>query len=148
MITSLAGRSGKQPPIAGDDLAAHGVPDEHGALEAERADQVVQIEREVSEAVVRRGLAVAVAAQIERQDVEAVDQPARQVVEGVRVVAQAVHDDERGQPGIAPIAEVDAQRPAAKEALAELRHRGAHASPADQQVPGPRAFPAAGFVRA
>src|SRR5262249_13010044 len=108
--------------VAGDDLAAHRVPHDDGPLETQRADQVVQVEDEVAEAVVGCGLAVAVPAQVEREDVEAVEQAARQVVERVRVVAQAVHDDQRWQRGVTPVAEVDAQRPAAEEALAELGH--------------------------
>ena len=116
------GDLGKAAGVRRDDLAAHRVADDHRVLEPERAHQVVQIEDEVPEVVVRRGLAVAVAAQVECQDVEAVEQPARELVEGVRVVAQPVHDHQRRLRRIAPVAEVDAQRAAAEEPLAVLRH--------------------------
>ena len=37
-------------------------------------------------------------------------------------IAQAVHDDQRRHVGVTPVAEVDAQRATAEEALAELGH--------------------------
>ena len=80
-----------------------------GFSQPERAHQVVQIEDEVPEAVVRRRLAVAVPAQVERDDVEAVEQAAREIVEGMRVIAQPVHDDQRRRGRVAPIAKVNAQ---------------------------------------
>jgi len=121
----LGGTFGKAPRIVGHDFAAHRVPDEHRTFEAERANEVVQVEDEMTEAIVGRGLAVAVPAQVEGQNVKAVEQPARQIVEGVRVIAQPMDDDERRQGRIAPVAKVHAQRAAAEKSLAELWHREA-----------------------
>ena len=53
---------------------------------------------------------------------------AREVVEGVRVVAQPVHDHQRRRGGIAPVAEVDAQRTAPEEALGRTQASDAKTS--------------------
>ncbi len=91
-----------------DDFAAHRVTDQHRLLQPQRAHHVAQIEDEVSEAVAGGCLAVAVTAQVECQHVVAIRQATREVVEGMRVIAQAMDENERPRAGVAPIAEVDA----------------------------------------
>jgi hypothetical protein len=51
--------------------------------EPERADHVVEVEDEVSEVIVGCRLAVAVPAEVEGEDVEAVQKPPSDIVEGV-----------------------------------------------------------------
>src|SRR5262245_22976811 len=112
------------PRVRRDDLTAERVTDQGWALELQRADQVVQIEDEVAEGIVGRRLAVAVPAQIEGQHVVAIEQTAGEIVEGVRVIAEPMHDHDRGA-GIdrgslrrgSPIAEVNPERAASEETL-------------------------------
>ena len=86
---------GQQPAYVATISPPIECPIRTGCCEPERADQVVEVEDEVAEVVVGRGLAVAVPAEIEGEHVEAVEKPASEIVEGVRVVAEPVHDHDR-----------------------------------------------------
>jgi hypothetical protein len=108
---------GKGAGIVGHHLAAHRMSDEDRPLDAQRPHEVVQVENEMPERVVGRGLAVAVPAQIDRVDAKPIEQTARQIVERMRMIAQPVHDDERRRAIVPPVAEVDAQGAGAEEAF-------------------------------
>ena len=87
------------------DRAAERVADDGDLLDAERAQQLVDVERVVDHRVAAadRPLRVAVAAQVGRDDVEVAPQILRDPVPVARVVAAAVDQQQRRLLRVAPV---------------------------------------------